>query len=703
MDFQCKNNRILVVDDNSMIHRDFQKILNPKKEQCGQDEIDDLAQDLFGEDQASASKKILVDYDLVFAHQGQEALLKLTEAKKNKQPFSLAFVDVRMPPGWDGIKTIEELWKVDPELLVVICTAFSDHSWEDILAKFGNSHKLMILKKPFDNIEVLQLASSLTQKWLLGQKVKQSMENLENLVKERTEELAQKSTKLSAILENSPDYVAVIDKDLIISFTNRTDPQYEKGQVVGQPVLNFYSSEERIKVRAIFSEVLKTGQSKTFESKIIYPDKSTHWFSNRLVLLKKPDEEGPSYLIVSTEITEKRSLEEQFRQSQKMEAVGRLAGGIAHDFNNLLTIHLACSEQALADENLGQETKDAITQMRFASERAAALTGQLLSFSRQQAISPTIMDANKAIVDFKPMLERIIGETISLDFKACSELYPAFIDKNQFEQVILNLIVNARDAMPDGGKIVIETDNIRALSSAHLPMQNDDPLKNEEDLGQDYVMIAVSDTGTGMPSEVKQRIFEPFFSTKELGKGTGLGLSTVFGVVKQNQGHIYVYSELGMGTAFKIYFPRYHQPIKEQVINAECKKGRASNGESVLLVEDEADLRLIVQATLKKAGFKVQSACHGAEALEVFKACPDAFDIVLSDVIMPKMSGKEMITKMREINPQVPVLFMSGYTQQSINQNGSIDEGYSFIQKPFMPKVLLGKLNDVLDGLDANS
>jgi len=380
--------------------------------------------------------------------------------------------------------------------------------------------------------------------------------------------------------------------------------------------------------------------------------------------------------------------EEQLRQSQKLEAVGRLAGGIANDFNNLLTVILSYSDILLRDDAPYGPIRTGLQEIKAAGERAASLTHQLLAFSRQQVLEPEILDVNEVLTQLSQLLKRVLGEDIELHLLLAPVLDSVKADRSQLDQVVMNLAVNARDAMPQGGRLNLETANVTL-----------DEATGESDFGVrpgSYVMLAVSDTGVGMDAATKARVFEPFFTTKERGKGTGLGLSTVFGIVKQSGGTIYVYSEPGVGTAFKIYIPRVEGSLAPvERVPAEARGARGT--ETILLVEDEDQVREVAGAILRAAGFHVLMAATPAEAILLCEGSPERIDLVLTDVIMPKMNGRQLAERILRLRPEIRMLFMSGYTDDMILHNGILELGASFIQKPVTPDSLTRKVRDVLD------
>ena len=395
---------------------------------------------------------------------------------------------------------------------------------------------------------------------------------------------------------------------------------------------------------------------------------------------------------VQTDVTERRKLEEQFRQSQKMEAVGQLAGGVAHDFNNLLTVITGYSEILLGNFRPNDPLYGFIEQIRKAGERAATLTRQLLAFSRKQMLVPIVLDLNSLVAEIEKMLSRLIGEDISLKFAAAKNLWKVKVDPGQMEQVVMNLVVNARDAMPQGGKLTIETANIEldeAFAASHP----------EVSAGK-YVMLAVADTGIGMNEAIRARIFEPFFTTKGPEKGTGLGLATVYGIVKQSGGRIDVYSEPGLGTTFKVYLPRAVEELTKSKL--EITKPTPSSGhETILLVEDEEGVRTLARVILSRSGYKILEAKNGGEALLICQSHQGPIEIMVTDVVMPNMSGHQLAQHVRPLRPEMKVLYLSGYTDDAIVRHGIIDSDMPFLQKPFTAEGLSRKVREVLDASNA--
>ncbi|HTK75875.1 MAG TPA: PAS domain S-box protein [Gemmataceae bacterium] len=388
-----------------------------------------------------------------------------------------------------------------------------------------------------------------------------------------------------------------------------------------------------------------------------------------------------------TDLTDRESLEAQLRQAQKMEAVGRLAGGLAHDFNNLLTVINGYTEMVLAGLAPGDRSVELLSEIRKAGERAASLTGQLLIFSRRQVVVPKVIDLNAAVADAEKMLRRLIGEDIECVVQAGARPGLVKMDPGQLQQILLNLAVNARDAMPGGGRISIQTADVEldvAYARSHLDVRPGS-----------YVLLAVKDTGCGMTEEIQARIFEPFFTTKEAGKGTGLGLSTVYGIVKQSAGHIEVDSAPGRGTTFRVYLPCGHGAVAPGKAGRPLQKAGRSAG-TVLIVEDEDMVRGMIRTVMQWNGYTILEARHGAEALALCDQYPRPIDLLITDIVMPKMNGRELSEKLLKLRPNLKVLYISGYAGETLSKLDQKDVG-NFLQKPFTPNVLAQKVHETLE------
>ncbi|HEY4100449.1 MAG TPA: response regulator [Gemmatimonadales bacterium] len=454
-------------------------------------------------------------------------------------------------------------------------------------------------------------------------------------------------------------------------------------EVIGKPVSAFVADESQAEVARRVSQEIEgsyefVGLRKDGARIQVEATSRTHASGDRRYRLT-----------ALRDLTEKRVLEEQFRQAQKMEAIGRLAGGVAHDFNNLLMVITGCGELLLEDLAAGDPRRENADELIKAAEAAAALTRQLLAFSRQQVIQPRVITIESVLQSSEKMLRRLIGEDVALALALNPAPATVKIDPHQLEQVVMNLVVNARDAMPSGGRITIDTtvlDLDDAYVRSHWPAT----------AGM-YVMLAVTDTGIGMDESTRARIFEPFFTTKEMGKGTGLGLSMVYGIVRQSGGFIWVYSEPGRGATFKIYLPLVDGSA--DVVDHVTEIGAAPTGtETILLVEDEEAVRSVVRQALDRHGYKVLVAPDGAAAIGILTASDQPVHLLITDVVMPGLSGRQLAEQFATMRPAARILFMSGYTTDAVVRHGVLDPGIAYLQKPFSPAALLRKVRQVLDG-----
>jgi len=437
--------------------------------------------------------------------------------------------------------------------------------------------------------------------------------------------------------------------------------------------------------------------SRQIEHRILYADGEVGYITVRFFIVKDSQGRTVSIFGVNQDITaqklaeqEREQLEEQLRQSSRMEAIGQLAGGVAHDFNNLLTAILGNCELLDLDIEQGSPLRGGLKEISKAGQRAVSLTRQLLAFSRRQVLQPVVLDLNAVIPDVDKMLRRLLGEDIDLSTTLAPELGRVRADPGQLEQVLMNLAVNARDAMPGGGRLTIETQNVKLdeeYAASHIDVQPGP-----------HVLLVVSDTGDGMDAQTRARAFEPFFTTKDKGKGTGLGLATVYGIVKQSGGNIWIYSEPGQGTTFKIYLPRIDEPAETIERSAPAARAEAPRGsETVLVVEDDAAVRSLTARILERGGYEVLTAQDGAEALYLSDAEQGPIQLLLTDVVMPGQSGRQVAASLLEQRPEMKVLFMSGYTDNAIVHHGVLEEGTAFIQKPFTPEELARRVREVLD------
>jgi two-component system, cell cycle sensor histidine kinase and response regulator CckA len=509
--------------------------------------------------------------------------------------------------------------------------------------------------------------------------------------KRAEEEFRQSQQKLRIHLEHTPLAVIEWDIEFRVADWNASAERifgYSREEALGKHASFIVPPEFREHVESIWRGLLNrkggirsTNDNVTRDGRII----TCEWYNTPLI-----DEAGSvlGAASLAQDVTERVALEERLRQSQKMEAVGRLAGGVAHDFNNLLTVILGYG-QVLADGlPAGSKLADSTAQIKSAADRAAGITRQLLAFSRKQVLSPRVIDLNDIMLNMDSMLRRLIGEDVEVHTMPARDLGSVKADPGQIEQVIMNLALNARDAMPHGGKLTLETANAQldaAYAREHQPVEP----------GR-YVMLAVSDTGHGMSAETQARIFEPFYTTKEVGKGTGLGLSMVYGIVKQSGGYIWVYSEPDRGTSFKIYLPRVDQPADE--LGGEKRAVNMQRGtETILLCEDDPQLRQLTSSVLAHCGYKVLVAGGTEECISLCQANHRDIRLLVTDVVMPGMNGRQLADRVVKLSPKTRVLYISGYTSNAIVHYGVLDEGLWFLPKPFSLAALIAKVREVLD------
>jgi len=705
---ETRTNRILIIDDNADIHADIRKVLR------GPDAVDlELEKSkalLFGESPAESPS---LSFQIDSAFQGQEGLEKVRQAAQEGNPYAMAFVDVRMPPGWDGVETIVHLWKCYPELQVVICTAYSDYSWEDMIHKLGHSPSLVVLKKPFDNIEVLQLAHAMTDKWHLNRQVKSQLTNLDTLVRQRTSELETANEQLKR------EITARIEAEGVMRLSEERFSKAFRASPIPLAIQSL-DSEKLVDANDAFLAMLGGTRNEIVNrtpgelqmwpnpelTKSVFEnlrdqlsirnqscDLQTLNGQTRHALLSiEPFESGagPHLLMLLQDITDHLKLEDQLRQSQKMEAVGLLAAGVAHDFNNILTaIH---GHASLLQNQLGDQPPHgrSLTVISLAAERATRLVRQLLAFSRKQVLKPQSLQLDVVAANLGDMLKRILGDHITLEVKTDPSIPPVKADLSMMEQIILNLAVNARDAMPRGGKLSL---HVRAVNLTAA-----DTRKFPEIKPGSYVSMQVTDTGCGIPQEFLSRIFDPFFTTKEIGKGTGLGLATVYGIVKQHSGCVRVQSAVGQGSTFEIFLPSTNEATTGEIsppAGATVADSR-SGSECILLVEDEDLVRSMAGALLRGKGYRILEAGSGKEALALFEIHREAIDLVFTDVMMPgNMLGDELAARVRALKPSVPVMFTSGYTPDMADIQ--LRNELFFLPKPFTPSQMLEQIQRCLE------
>jgi PAS domain S-box-containing protein len=702
------HHRILVIDDTLAIHEDFQKILGGSK--LKQLNLNAAHSALFDEAETSPAD---ATFQIDSAYQGREGLELLRKALADGRPYSMAFVDVRMPPGWDGIETISHLWKDAPDLQVVICTAYADYSWDEIRRVLGETDNLLILKKPFDNIEVIQLAHTMTRKWLLSRQAHMRLDELERRVAERTSELRESNKKLQK---------EIVGRKLIEEALRASEERFAKAFRSSPIPVAIQSLDTGLFVDANDSFLLMTGLSREetispHTSAIqVYADPLAYQrmiselslqktiLNRQCALRTKAGQErqalvsmeviaiacAPHAIMIAQDITDRLSLESQLRQAQKMEAVGQLAAGVAHDFNNILTIIQGHSSLLLNIGSMGLEVTESLQEIASSAKRAASLTSQLLAFSRKQIIQPRDLDLNSLVRNLHKMLTRLIGGNIVLECDYHPEPLPVRVDVTCLEQVLVNLAVNARDAMPNGGFLRIQTSAVFLDKTA--------PDRNPEARPGPFARVSVSDTGCGMSADTLKRIFEPFFTTKEVGKGSGLGLATVHGILHQHDSWIEVQSYANHGSTFTFFLAltgRQAVPDPVQPPPAEREPGRRAR---ILIVEDERSLRNLVSVVLKRHGYVVVVAENGDAALKLWEAQQGRFDLLFSDMMMPGgISGRALADTFRAANPGIKIIYSSGYSIELAEEDAIKRDKAFFLPKPYDVDQLLNIIHRCLD------
>lgn len=653
------------------------------------------------------------DYNVLTANHGREGL----EIAEDARP-DLIISDVAMP-GIDGF-----------ELCRLIRASATLHSTPVLLMSALRKDAASVveglrtgaddyLEAPYDPmVLVARVARLLERRWAnedLERRVSErtaqleaANQSLEREIAERKridEKLREKEEFYRLLVEKVNDYaIFMLDPDgHIVSWNQGAEriKGYRVEEIVGEHFSRFYTTED-VENGKPDMELRVAAKDGRYEEDGWRVRKDGSLFFANVLITALRNEEGQlrGFSKVTRDITKRRQIEEalrlaeeQLRQSQKLEAVGHLAGGIAHDFNNLLTAILGQSELILRRMESNDPLCRKVEEIKKAGDRAALLTYQLLAFSRKQILQPKVLDLNAIVSEMDKILQRLIEENIDIKLMLDPMLGRIQADPGQISQIIINLVVNARDAMPHGGRITVETQNVyldEEYARRHVSVRP----------GR-HIMLAISDTGVGMDAETQNHIFEPFFTTKRDGKGTGLGLSTVYGIVKQSGGNIWVYSEIGRGTSFKIYLPRVEESIDR--MDGEALSNDLPLGtETILLVEDEEAVRTLAREMLESCGYKVLEAANGAEAIAICEDRDCSVDLLITDVVMPRMDGREVADRLTALRPQLRVLFMSGYTENAIVHHGVLDEGANFIAKPFSLEALARKVRELLDEMNQN-
>ncbi len=610
-----------------------------------------LILELLGEVQAQA-------FDLERVDRLDDALARLAHAA-----VDVVLLDLGLPDS-QGIETFRRARRAVPDEPIVVISGLDDEKIALEAVRAGAQDYLV---------------KGRIEGQLLARVLRYAIER-----KRAEESLRAREAHYRTILENIADGVLITDRQgryLDVNPRACEVTGYPREELLRLDTTDTYLPEERAGVSPRLADIARSG-SASYERSLLRKDGAVITVEVNARALP-----GGSLLATLRDVTDRKRLEEQLRQAQKMEAVGRLAGGVAHDFNNVLTAIFGYADLLTEEFPAGSLARQDIEEIRKAATRAAALTRQLLAFSRQQVLAPVVLSVNDLVDDVDKMLRRLVGEDVELRLTLASDAGNVRADSGQLQQVIMNLVVNARDAMPTGGKLLIET--------AHAELTEQYAELRPAVIPGRYVMLAVSDTGVGMDAQTKARIFEPFFTTKEKGKGTGLGLSTVYGIVKQSGGYVWVYSEPGHGTTFKLYLPRVDAPAEPQAPPREA--ATVTGTETILLAEDDEILRPLTKGLLAKLGYTVLEAESADQALAVAGARQGPIHLLLADVVMPGASGRELARRLAQSRPETRVLYVSGYTDDAIVHHGMLEPGLNFLQKPFTPAALARKVREVLD------
>jgi PAS domain S-box-containing protein len=580
-------------------------------------------------------------------------------------------------PGFGGMPALEILRREAPLVPLIVVTGSIDEETAAACIKAGAAD--YVLK---------------THLVRLGPAVRSALEMRNSRAERAAAEAALRTNeqRFRALVEHSWDAIALFGPDGAILYGSPATTRilgYDLSEFVGRNALEMIHDDDRDTVVGRLTEAMANpGGRVDVAARVRHKDGSWRYLEGVLTNLLDDPSVGA---IVNNyrDATERRNLEQQVIQAQKMEAVGRLAGGVAHDFNNILTAIGGYTDLLLADLPLDDPRREDVDEIHRAADRAAALTQQLLAFSRRQVLQPKVIDLNALVSNVEKLLRRLLGEDVLLATALAGDVGRVRADPGQLEQVIVNLAVNARDAMPTGGRLTLETSNVD-LDAAYAA-------EHRSVVPGPYVVIAVSDTGTGMSADVQSHMFEPFFTTKEVGKGTGLGLATAYGIVKQSGGSIWVYSELGHGTTIKVYLPRVDEPAEPLGSSAPVDATSLRGTETILLVEDEPSVRAVARQILARQGYVILEAPDGQTALAMVDGGGPSVDLVLTDVVMPGLSGRGLADQLATRCPGLRVLFMSGYTDDAIVRHGMLEPGLAYLQKPFRPDALVRKVREVLN------
>ena len=694
-----KNLRILVVDDNRAVHEDFRKIL------CtGKAEGKDLAaaEELLFGDSAAAQESPSFTVDSAF--QGEEGLAKARQAAASGRPYAMAFIDVRMPPGWDGIETSARIWEACPDLQIVICTAYSDYSWNSMISRLKNHDQLLILKKPFDTMEVLQLANALTEKWRLQQEAKLKLEELDKLVQQRTADLRSSNESLQTeiivrqgaearlreqarMLDLAHDAIHVRDLEGHVNYWNKSAERlygWSANETIGTHIADFYCGDAASLAKENKARLQVENGDWSGELNHVTKAGRPILVHSRWTLVRDAQGRPQSILVIDTDVTEKKKLEAQFLQAQRMDSIGTLATGIAHDLNNILAPVLMIGP-LLRTEIKDKGTLGLLDAMEAGAQRGADIVKQILTFARGVKTATAPLQTYRLLKEFSGFIHETYPSNVVLNFAVPKELWMVEGNSTELHQVLVNVCLNAREAMPRGGTLTISAANV-SLSEQTAAM-----IPNAK-AGR-YVVWNIADTGVGITAKNLDRVFDPFFTTKEVGRGPGLGLSTVLGIIHSYGGAIQLKSEPGRGTEVKIYLPA--AAAARETSSKTLPEAPHGSGELVLIIDGDEALGGVVEKVLSASGYRVLASADESEGVEIYRRHCRQVGVVLVDLMMPEM--EKVVATLREVNPKVKLVASSTMAPGQMPANLCVPEEL-LLRKPYKTAVLLDTLKKVLRG-----
>lgn len=701
-----ENNRILIVDDNESIHDDFRKILLSSKT-IEENEYKNLELELFGNTNNATLISTSLDYQIDFVFQGEQALELVEKAERQNKPYALIFMDVRMPPGWDGIETISKIWGRFPNIEIVICSAYSDYSWDKIISKLGTNDRLLFLKKPFDAVEVQQMALALVKKWNLAEKARHYVDDLEREVAKRTKQLksmvqelinsrdklkqeifirrqteqalASEKENLVVTLRSIRDAVITIDINGTITLVNKVAEDLLgmdiKG-LIGRPlrdVLYLVSEKNKEKHNVCMDHTLQKGKiidSDEDRSILITKDQKEILISLNCSLITDKNNKIGGIVVVIRDVSENQKIEEELLKAKKLESVSTFAGGIAHDFNNIITGIIGNITMARMEINDNEKVLKCLDTAEQASLRANKLSQQLLTFSRGGTPVKEEVYLQEIIADLVYFVS--VGSNINYKIDLKDDLIPVNIDKEQINQVFNNLILNAINSIQDGGTITISAENAEITGSSHLPLKDGT-----------YLKIFIQDEGCGIPKENIENVFDPYFTTKE--EGNGLGLATTYSIIKKHDGYITVDSEVGKGSTFTFYLPASNK--------------NSTQDKRIMVVDDEEMIRNVLKKILEELGYKVELADNAAKAVIIYEKTAKEQNyfsaMIIDSKIINSINQKEIINKLRKIDPDLKAIICTSYSNDQVMAKYK-DYGFNgVITKPFR----VNELRDLLDNI----